>query len=93
MEVALVSGNAGRANVPDLPSEDNEASEHYTPVENHDRPQKSVTGLLSQEQYDGKSEDFKQHTVKLVDESTFQGDEEPVENTLLKASTTPRLWR
>jgi hypothetical protein len=57
-------------------------------VENHGRPQKSVTGVLSQEQYDGKSEDFKQHTVKLVDKSTFQGDEEPVENTLLEAPTT-----
>jgi hypothetical protein len=71
MEMALGNGNSERDNVPDLPSEDDEASEHYNPVENHGRPEKSVTGLLSQEQHDGKSEDTKQHTVKLVDESTF----------------------
>jgi hypothetical protein len=35
MEMALDNGNAGRANVPDLPSEDNEDSEHYTPVDLH----------------------------------------------------------
>jgi hypothetical protein len=32
---ALEDGNAERDNVPDLPSEDNEASEHYTPVDLH----------------------------------------------------------
>jgi len=88
MKMALGNGNAERDNIPDLPSEDDEASEHYNPVENHGRPQKSVTGLLSQEQHEGKSRDSKQHTVKLVDESTFQGNEEPVENTLLEAPTT-----
>jgi hypothetical protein len=87
MEIALGNGNAERDNVPDLPSEDGEASEHYNPVENHGRPEKSVTSLLSQEQHDGKSEDTKQHTVKLVDESTFRGDEESIENILLEAPT------
>jgi hypothetical protein len=33
METALGNGNAERDNVPDLPSEDNEASQHYMPVE------------------------------------------------------------
>jgi hypothetical protein len=88
MEMALGNGNSERDNVPDLPSEDDEASEHYNPVENHGRPEKSVTGLLSQEQHDGKSEDTKQHTVKLVDESTFWGNEEPIENIVLEAPTT-----
>jgi len=85
---ALEDGNAERDNVPDLPSEDNEASKHYTPVENHGCPLKSVTGLLSQEQHNEKSEDTKQHKVKLVDESTFQGNEKPIENILLEAPTT-----
>jgi hypothetical protein len=59
------------------------------PVKSYGRPQKSVMGLLSQEQHDGKSEDFKQHTVKLlVDKRTFQGNEEPANNTLLEAPTT-----
>ena len=88
MEMALDNGNAGRANVPDLPSEDNEASEHYNPVKNHGRPEKFVTSLLSQEQHDEKSEDTKQHTVKLVDKRTFQGNEEPAENILQDAPTT-----
>jgi hypothetical protein len=88
MEMALGNGNAERDNVPDLPSEDDEASEHYNPVENHGRPEKSVTGLLSQERHEGKSEDTKQHTVKLVDKRTFQGNEEPAENILLEAPTT-----
>lgn len=88
MENALENGNAERDNVPDLPSEDNEASQHYTPVESYGCPQKTVTGLLSLEQYHKKSEDFKEHTVNLVDKSTFQGNEEPAENTLPKASTT-----
>jgi hypothetical protein len=87
MKMALGNGNAERDNVPDLPSEDDEASEHYNPVENHGRPEKSVSGLLSQEQHEGKSEDTKQHKVGLVDKSAFQSNEEPVENTLLKAST------
>jgi hypothetical protein len=91
MEIALENGNAERDNVPDLPSEDNEVSQHYIPVESYGRPQKSVTGLPSLEQYDGISEDFKQHTVKLVDKSTFQGNEKPVENTPLKAPTTTVL--
>jgi hypothetical protein len=88
MEMALGNGNAERDKIPDLPSEDDEASEHYNPVENHGRPEKSVRSLLSQEQHDGKSEDTKQHTVKLVDESTFRGNEELIENILLEASTT-----
>jgi len=88
MEMALGNGNAERDNVPDLPLEVDEASEHYNPVENHGRPEKSVTGLLSQEQHEGKSEDTKQHTVSLVDESTFRGNEEPIENILLEAPTT-----
>jgi hypothetical protein len=88
MEIALENGNAERDNVRDLPSEDNEASLHYVPEEIYGRPQKIVTGLLSLEQYDRKSEGSKQHTVKFVDKSTFQGNEEPTENTLLKASTT-----
>jgi hypothetical protein len=88
MEMALENGNAERDNVPDLPSEDDEASEHYNPVENHGRPEKSVTGYLSQERHEGKSEDTKQHTVKLVDKRTFQGNEEPAENILLEAPTT-----
>jgi hypothetical protein len=88
MDIALENGNAERDNVPGLPSEDNEASLHYVPEESYGRPQKLVTGLLSLEQYDRKSEGSKQHTVKLVDKSTFQGNEEPTENTLLKASTT-----
>jgi len=57
------------------------------PVVDYGRPQNPVTDLLSQEQHDRKSEDFKQHAVKLVDKSTFQGNEEPAESTLLKAST------
>jgi hypothetical protein len=88
MDVALENGNAERDNVPDLLSEDNESSEHYNPVENHGHPEKSVRGLLSQEQHDGKSEDTKHHTVKLLDESTFQSNEEPIENILLEAPTT-----
>jgi hypothetical protein len=71
MEIALTNSNAKRDNVPDLPSEDDKASEHYNPVENHSRPEKSVTGSLSQERHEGKSEDTKQHTVKLVDKRTF----------------------
>jgi hypothetical protein len=88
MEIALGNGNAERDNIPDLPSEDDEANEHYNPVEDHGRPETSVTSLLSQEQHDGKSEDTKQHTIKLVDESTFRGNEEPIENILLEAPTT-----
>jgi hypothetical protein len=88
MDVALENGNAERDNIPDLPSEDDEASEHYNPVENHGRPEKSVTSLLSQEQHDGKSEDTKQHTIKLADKRTFQGNEEPAENILQDAPTT-----
>ena len=80
MEMALENGNAERDNVPDLPSEDDEASEHYNPVENHGRPEKFVTGSLSQERHEGESEDTKQHTVKLVDKRTFQGNEELAEN-------------
>jgi hypothetical protein len=88
MKMALWNGNAERDNVPDLPSEDDEASKHYNPVENHGRPEKSVTDLLSQERHEGKSEDTKQHTVKLVDKRTIQGNEEPAENILLEAPTT-----
>ena len=88
MEMALGNGNAERDNIPDLPSEDDEASEHYNPVENHGRPENLITSLLLQEQHDGKSEDTKQHTVKLVDESTFRDNEEPIENILLGAPTT-----
>jgi hypothetical protein len=86
MEIALGNGNAERDNVPDLPSEDDEASEYYNPVDG--RPEKSVTGSLLQERHEGKSEDTKQHTVKLVDKRTFQGNEEPIENILLGAPTT-----
>jgi hypothetical protein len=57
-------------------------------MESHGRPEKSVTSLLSQERHDGKSEDTKQHTVKLVDENTFRGNEEPIENILLEAPIT-----
>lgn len=57
-------------------------------MENHSRPERSVTSLLLQEQHDGKLEDTKQHTVQLVDESTFRGNEEPIENILLEAPTT-----
>ena len=88
MEMALENGHAERDNVPDLPSEDDEASEHYNPVENHGRPEKFVTGSLSQERHEGESEDTKQHTVKLVDKRTFQGNEEPAENILQDAPTT-----
>jgi hypothetical protein len=88
MEIALENGNAEHDSVPDLPSEDNGISRRYMPVESYGRPQIPVAGLLSLEQYDGRLEDFKQHTVKLVNKSTFQGNEEPVENTLLKAPTT-----
>jgi hypothetical protein len=88
MDIALENGNAEHDNVPGLLSEDNEASLHYVPEESYGRPQKLVTGLLSLEQYDRRLEGSKQHTVKLVDKSTFQGNEEPTENTLLKASTT-----
>jgi hypothetical protein len=35
MELVLENGNAERDNVPDLPSEDDEASEHYMPVDLH----------------------------------------------------------
>ena len=35
MDVALENGNAERDNVPYLPSEDNEASQHYMPVDSH----------------------------------------------------------
>jgi hypothetical protein len=35
MEMALENGNAERDNVPYLPSEDNEASQHYMPVDLH----------------------------------------------------------
>jgi len=88
MEMALGNGNAERDDFLDLPSEDDEASEHYNPVKNHGRPEKFVTSLLSQEQHDEKSEDTKQHTVKLVDKRTFQGNEEPAENILQDAPTT-----
>jgi hypothetical protein len=89
MEMVLENGSAERDNVPDLPSEGNETRQRYIAVESDGRPQKSVAGLLSQEQHDGKSEDFKQHTVKLfVDKHKFRGNEELVENTLLKPSTT-----
>jgi hypothetical protein len=86
-EITRENSNAERDNVAELSSEDNDASQRYTRVENHGRPQKSVTGLLPQEQHDGKSEDIKQHTVSLVDKSASQSNEEPDENTLLKAST------
>jgi hypothetical protein len=88
MEIVLENNNAERDSVPNLPAEDDGASQHYIPVKSHGRPQKSLTGLLSLEQYDGKPEDTKQHTVKLVDKSTFQGNEEPAENILLEAPTT-----
>jgi hypothetical protein len=88
MEMAPGNGNAERDNIPDLLSEDDEASEHYNPVENHGRPEKYVTGLLSQERHEGESEDTKPHTVKLVDKRTFQGNEEPAENILPEAPTT-----
>ena len=58
------------------------------PVENYGRPQKSVAGLLSQEQHDRKLKDFKQNALKLVDKRPFQGNEEPAKNTLLEAPTT-----
>jgi hypothetical protein len=35
MDIALENGNAERDNVRDLLSEDNEASQHYTPVDLH----------------------------------------------------------
>jgi hypothetical protein len=35
MDIGIENGNTERDNVPDLPSEDNEASQHYTPVDLH----------------------------------------------------------
>jgi hypothetical protein len=57
-------------------------------VEHGGRPQEPVTGLLSLEQYDAKSEGFQQNTVDLVDKRTSDGNEEPLEGTLLKATST-----
>jgi hypothetical protein len=52
------------------------------------RFQKSVTGFLSLEQYIAKVEDLQQHTGDLVEEKTFDGNEEPLEDALLKATST-----
>jgi hypothetical protein len=57
-------------------------------VGNCGRFQKSVTGLLSLEQYIAKVEDLQQHTGGLVEEKTFDGNEEPLKDTLLKATST-----
>jgi hypothetical protein len=35
MEISLENGNAKRDNVPDLPLENNKASQHYSPVDLH----------------------------------------------------------
>jgi hypothetical protein len=88
MESALENGNAERDNVPGLWSEDNKASQHYTSVEHSGRPQEPVTGLLPLEQYDAKSEGFQQNTVDLVDKRMSDGNEEPLEDALLKATST-----
>jgi hypothetical protein len=57
-------------------------------VEHGGRPQEPVTGLLSLEQYDAKSERFQKNTVDLVDKRTSDGNEEPLKGTLLKATST-----
>jgi hypothetical protein len=88
MGSALENGTAECDNVPDLSSEDNKASQHYTSVEHGGRPQEPVTGLLPLEQYDAKSEAFQQNTVDLVDKRMSDGNEEPLEDALLKATST-----
>jgi hypothetical protein len=88
MEIGLENGNAERDSVPNLLSEDNKASQHYTPVERGGRPQEFIMGLLLLEQYDTKSEGFQQYTVYLVEKRTLDGSEEPLENTLLEATST-----
>jgi hypothetical protein len=88
MESALENGNSERDNVPDLSSEDNKASQHHTSAEHGGRPQEPVTGLLPLEQYDAKSEGFQQNTIDLVDKRMSDGNEEPLEDALLEATST-----
>jgi phosphopentomutase len=44
MEMALGNGNAKRDNIPDLLSEDNKASQHYTPVDLHSNGYDTIVG-------------------------------------------------